>query len=217
MSLTSLAAVMKRLGRGKAARERFVASTLDKNLATQIRAIRDRQGLSQERLAELAGGMNQNAISRLESPTYGKPTITTLKRLAAAFDGGLVVRFVPFSQMADWASGAPRLVPGHSTEAFAVPNFDEELAASIAASIRPPQQLNAPAEPVQILPIQSVPLYMFHVGYHNDWMASRTNTGRANTYEYVNTGLLSPPVPGIQEWLSLINIHQKTTGGRPNA
>jgi transcriptional regulator with XRE-family HTH domain len=192
---------MKRLGRGKAARERFVASTLDKNLATQIRAIRDRQGLSQERLAELAGGMNQNAISRLESPTYGKPTITTLKRLAAAFDVGLVVRFVP----------------GHSTEAFAVPNFDEELAASIAASIRPPQQLNAPAEPVQILPIQSVPLYMFHVGYHNDWMASRTNTGRANTYEYVNTGLLSPPVPGIQEWLSLINIHQKTTGGRPNA
>jgi transcriptional regulator with XRE-family HTH domain len=176
---------MKRLGRGKAARERFVASTLDKNLATQIRAIRDRQGLSQERLAELAGGMNQNAISRLESPTYGKPTITTLKRLAAAFDVGLVVRFVPFSQ--------------------------------IAASIRPPQQLNAPAEPVQILPIQSVPLYMFHVGYHNDWMASRTNTGRANTYEYVNTGLLSPPVPGIQEWLSLINIHQKTTGGRPNA
>ena len=126
MSLISRAGTMKRLRRSKAAREKFVESLIGNNISTQIRTIRDRQGLSQERLAELAGGMNQNAISRLESPSYGKPTLTTLKRIAAAFDVGLVVHFVPFSQLADWASGTPHIDLGRSTEAFAVPNFSEE-------------------------------------------------------------------------------------------
>lgn len=126
MSLISRAGTLKRLRRSKAAREKFVDSQISRNVATQIRAIRDRQGLSQEQLAELAGGMNQNAISRLESPEYGKPTLTTLKRIAAAFDVGLVVRFVPFSQMVDWASSTPFIDKGHSTEAFAVPSFTEE-------------------------------------------------------------------------------------------
>lgn len=126
MSLISRAGTMRRLRRSKAARVKFVDSQISQNIATQIRAIRDRQGLSQEQLAELAGGMNQNAISRLESPEYGKPTLTTLKRLAAAFDVGLVVRFVPYSQMVDWASSTPYIDQGHSTEAFAVPSFTEE-------------------------------------------------------------------------------------------
>jgi len=70
--------------------------------------------------------MNQNAISRLESPGYGKPTITTLKRLAAAMDVGLMVHFVPFSQMIDWVSGTPRLDRGLSTASLAVPTFSME-------------------------------------------------------------------------------------------
>jgi transcriptional regulator with XRE-family HTH domain len=126
MSLISRAGTMKRFRRSKAAREKFVDALIDNSIPTQIRAIRDRQGLSQERLAELAGGMNQNAISRLESPSYGKPTLTTLKRIASALDVGLVVRFVPFSELADWVSGTPRVDLGRSTETLAVPSFTEE-------------------------------------------------------------------------------------------
>lgn len=70
--------------------------------------------------------MPQNAISRLESPDYGKPTLTTLKRLAAALDVALVVRFIPFSEMVDWVSGTPRLQDGLSADTLGVPTFGEE-------------------------------------------------------------------------------------------
>ena len=71
--------------------------------------------------------MNQNAISRLESPRYGRATIGTLKRLAAAFDVALAVRFVPFSHLVNWVSGTPFVEYGLSTESLAVPSFDEEM------------------------------------------------------------------------------------------
>jgi transcriptional regulator with XRE-family HTH domain len=116
---------MARLSRGSSARAEFVSSHVDKTLAFQLRAIRDRQGLSQEKLAEMVD-MNQNAISRLESEWYGKPTIRTLKRLAAALDVALVVRFVPFNQLVDWVSGTPFMDRGLSTSALAVPSFEEE-------------------------------------------------------------------------------------------
>jgi transcriptional regulator with XRE-family HTH domain len=91
----------------------------------QIRAIRDHQELSQEKLAEMVG-MNQNAISRLESPDRGRPTITTLKRLAKAFDVGLVVAFVPFSQLVRMVSGIPFVQRGLSTDYLTPESFHQE-------------------------------------------------------------------------------------------
>ncbi len=75
--------------------------------------------------------MNQNAISRLESEDYGKPTITTLKRLAAALDVCLIVRFAPFSEVIDWVSGTPHLNSGLTSDALAVPAFAIEEARGI--------------------------------------------------------------------------------------
>ena len=136
--LLSKQSLLCRLRRSKEARARLVSSYIDKGIAYQIRAIRDHQELSQEELAEMVG-MNQNAISRLESPWYGKATIRTLKRLAAAFDVALVIRFVPFSKLTSWISGTPYLEEGISAESLAVPNFEEEeqlteAAKSIAAT-----------------------------------------------------------------------------------
>ena len=80
--------IIDRLRRGRTAREQFTASHISKTVAFQLRATRDKLGWSQERLAKEAG-MNQNAISRLESidnfqilpgdplSVYGKPTLTT--------------------------------------------------------------------------------------------------------------------------------------------
>jgi transcriptional regulator with XRE-family HTH domain len=124
--LNSLDYLIERIKRSPEARANFVESHVDKNISYQIRSLRDRQGLSQEELAAKVD-MNQNAISRLESPERGRPTITTLKRLAAAFDVALVVRFVPFSKLVKWVSGTPFVEDGLSTESLAVPNFDEEL------------------------------------------------------------------------------------------
>lgn len=125
MNLNSRESVISRLRRGKGARCEFIESHLAKGIAYQIRATRDKLEWSQERLAAEAG-MNQNAISRLESPNYGKPTLTTLKRVAAAMDIGLIVRFVPFSELVDWVTGTPRTVTGLSTASLAINSFSTE-------------------------------------------------------------------------------------------
>ncbi|MGH9682224.1 MAG: helix-turn-helix domain-containing protein [Candidatus Acidiferrales bacterium] len=138
-NLNSKMSLIRRLRRGREARAQFVSSHLDKTIAFQLRAIRDEQNLSQEKLAEMVG-MNQNAISRLESEWYGKPTIRTLKRLAAALDVALVVRFVPFGQLVDWVSGTPFVDEGLSTDSLAVPNFEEEEKRSERAAV----QVNIP-------------------------------------------------------------------------
>jgi transcriptional regulator with XRE-family HTH domain len=81
--------------------------------------------------------MTQNNVSRLESPDYGKHTISSLKRIAEALDVALVVRFVPFSQYIDWLSGTPHLDTGLTPEALAVPSFtDEERARVFDTQIR---------------------------------------------------------------------------------
>ena len=100
-------------------------SHLSKNLAFQIRGMRDREEWSQQELAGKAE-MTQNAISRLENPFYGKATITTLKRIAAVFDVALVVRFVPFSYLTKWVTGTPYEEHGLSMESSVIPSFAQE-------------------------------------------------------------------------------------------
>jgi hypothetical protein len=75
---------------------------------------------------------SQNQIYRLENPTASNPTITTLKKVAAAFDVALVVRFVPFSQLVDWVSGTPFVDRGLSTASLSVPSFGQEMVAGSA-------------------------------------------------------------------------------------
>lgn len=136
MNLNSREGLIARLRRGRGVRAKFVESHVGKGVAYQIRAIRDSLGWSQGRLAEEVG-MPQNAVSRLESPQYGKPTLTTLMRLAAAFDVGLVVRFVPFSEMVDWVSGTPRINKGLGSDALEVPPFEKEEELGLLATHAP--------------------------------------------------------------------------------
>lgn len=82
-------------------------------------------GWSQPELAKKLG-TSQNAISRLEKPDYGKASLTTLKKLAAIYDVGLIVRFAPFSQLADWESNTPYTEYGLIPEAMNPATFDEE-------------------------------------------------------------------------------------------
>jgi transcriptional regulator with XRE-family HTH domain len=125
VSSLSKAGLLRRIRRGKKDRAKLVASNLDKGIAFQIRATRENRPWTQDDLAG-AAGMGQNNISRLESPEYGKHTISSLKRIAEALDVALVVRFVHFSQYVDWLSGTPHLDEGLSPKALAVPSFEDE-------------------------------------------------------------------------------------------
>src|SRR6266853_221527 len=66
-SLNSKSSLIQRLRRGRNARARFVDSNVSKTIAFQTRSLRDKEGWSQQRLAEEIGS-NQNAIYRAENP-----------------------------------------------------------------------------------------------------------------------------------------------------
>jgi transcriptional regulator with XRE-family HTH domain len=103
----------------KAYRDTFVDSHIATNLAAQIYALREARGWTQGQLAERAG-MAQARISVMENPSYDQFTLSTLKRLRAAFDVALVVKFMPFTEFTDWMVN---LTP----EKLAPPNFEEEM------------------------------------------------------------------------------------------
>jgi ribosome-binding protein aMBF1 (putative translation factor) len=123
--LISWDALWARLTNGPAVRSKFVESHLSKNIAFQVRAMRARNDWSQQELADTLE-TNQNAIYRLENPSKVKPTLSTLKKVAAAFDVALIVRFVPFSQLVNWVTGTEYTEKGLSTDSLAVPSFAEE-------------------------------------------------------------------------------------------
>jgi transcriptional regulator with XRE-family HTH domain len=99
-------------------RKQFIDEHVAVGIAFQIRSLRNRQDLSQKKLAELLK-IRQPLISAWEDPNYGKYSLATLKELAKAFDVGLLVRFVPFGSLIDWTTD---LKP----DTIAPPSFSEE-------------------------------------------------------------------------------------------
>lgn len=102
-------------------REAFVAEQINVGIPFQIKAIRNQRKWSQKKLGEQVHEvMKQEQISRLEDPNYASVTISTLKKLASAFDVGLMVRFVPISYLIEWEL---RL----TSESLKVVSFDEDI------------------------------------------------------------------------------------------
>lgn len=82
-------------------REAFVSEIIDTGIPFQIRALRKQRKLSQKEMSEKIG-MKQERISVLEDPNYGKLTLSTLKKIASSLDIGLLVKFVPISDLVKW-------------------------------------------------------------------------------------------------------------------
>jgi len=85
----------------KTYRDAFVASHIFNGIAFQIKTIREHKPFTQTELANLTG-MKQERISVLENPNNSSVTINTLQRIASAFDVGLMIRFVPYSELVKW-------------------------------------------------------------------------------------------------------------------
>lgn len=73
-------------------------ANVSNRIATQIRLMRERAGLSQTELAKKLG-TRQSAIARLEDPSYGKHSVTVLHKVAAFFEVATWVEFVSFSTL----------------------------------------------------------------------------------------------------------------------
>lgn len=130
-------------------RDDFVAEFINTGVAFQIHETREARGWTQDDLGQRAG-IAQERISLYENPDYGKLTLTTLKRLASAFDAALVVRFAPFSELVNWVTGLSArdvAVPSFGDERFGdepSPSQDAQLPHTMAtpqASVPTPQSL----------------------------------------------------------------------------
>ena len=88
-------------------RHAYVDDFTDAFIATQIKVLREQQGLTQTQLADKAG-MKQSQISELEDVNHQGWKVRTLKKLAKAFDLALVVRFEPFGRVLDDIVGFDR-------------------------------------------------------------------------------------------------------------
>ena len=98
-------------------RDSFVAEHVRTGLAFQIGTLREQRDWSQSTLAHRAG-TKQSVISRLENPEYGRANVQTLLDLAAAFDVGLLIRFVSYEHFLD-------NVREVSSDSFLVPSFSD--------------------------------------------------------------------------------------------
>ena len=99
-------------------RHEFVDENVGVGLAFQLRRMRKDRNWTQVELAQRTNKA-QETISQLEDPNYGRYSLRTLKKLATAFDVALLVRFVPFSELAEWTVN---LTP----QRLAPPSYEEE-------------------------------------------------------------------------------------------
>src|SRR2546423_1089205 len=99
-------------------RAAFISARMAQTLASPIKVMRQKRGMSQKDLARELG-TSQNAIYRLENPKYGRPNISTLQKVGTFFHVGLIVRFAAFSEIVDWALNL-------SVASIEVPPFEED-------------------------------------------------------------------------------------------
>ena len=88
-------------------RQQYAASLLYAHIALQIKTLRQQRGWSQTKLAELAG-KHQSQISEMESIDFSSWKISTLMKLAEAFDLALTVSFESFGTFLDEAASLGR-------------------------------------------------------------------------------------------------------------
>lgn len=88
-------------------------------MPSQIRALRLKSEMPRQSDLAKAAGVHQSRISMFETPGAANMTLETLAQLAAAFKVGLVVKFVPFSEMLTWENA-------FSQDAFDVVKIDAD-------------------------------------------------------------------------------------------
>jgi transcriptional regulator with XRE-family HTH domain len=102
------------------ARASYVKSKLGVLVPSQIRSLRLQSDMPRQSDLASAAGLHQSRISMFETPGAANMTIETLSRMAAAFKVGLVVNFVPFSEMLKWENE-------FSQDRFRVTPIDQDL------------------------------------------------------------------------------------------
>ena len=115
--VSSISKLWRRL-RNKAYRDGYTEAQLSIEIPFQIRALRKARNWTQAQLAERCG-IPQARISHIEQPGRDPLSLRTLYRLASAFDVGLLVQFVSFSELV-------RREDQFHPETFRVASFEDD-------------------------------------------------------------------------------------------
>lgn len=132
---STVKAIWKKM-RNKEYRDSFVAAHISNTISAQINTMRQIRGWNQSELATRCD-MRQSRISALEDPDIENVEIATLRRVASAFDVGLSVRFVPFSEIAQRASNL-------NNSDFNVQEYSKDSLVEQKAHIAPLWNINIP-------------------------------------------------------------------------
>lgn len=84
-------------------RARFERASRAWDVALQLAALRRARGLTQRQVAEMLG-THQQAIARLEDPSYSNQSLTMVRKYAAALNALVDVVVVPNEQAAEYAA-----------------------------------------------------------------------------------------------------------------
>lgn len=116
--MSSISKLWRKL-RNKTYRDGYTEAQLSIEIPFQIRALRKARGWTQTQLAERCG-IPQARISHIEQPGRDPLSLRTLYRLASAFDVGLLVQFVSFTELV-------RREAEFNPEIFRVASFKTEM------------------------------------------------------------------------------------------
>lgn len=99
--MSELRDVLKEEFKDREVRHIYCGDFLNSSIATQIKVLREERNITQSDLAKLAG-MRQSRIAAIEDVNYSSWCISTLRRIAEAFDLALTVQFDSFgAKLAD--------------------------------------------------------------------------------------------------------------------
>ncbi len=112
---------ISRLKSDRKSRESYINSKISVLVPSQIKALRLKSSTPQQAALAKAVGTHQSRLSDLERPGESNVTLETLAWIAAIHKVGLVVKFVPFSEMLRWENG-------FSQDTFTVTPLDEDMA-----------------------------------------------------------------------------------------
>jgi transcriptional regulator with XRE-family HTH domain len=136
--------LLKRL-RKKEYRKEFVSARVAAAVSAQVSALRQKNNWTQAQLAE-AAQMKQARISLIEHGDYENFTLGTLKRLASAFDVGLIVEFVSFPKFLRWVDvdSSASVIPNSFAEDFGSANPEHPSVAVPEISVLALQERESP-------------------------------------------------------------------------
>lgn len=151
---STLKAIWQKM-RNRDYREEFVAAHISNTISAQIHAMRQVRKWTQADLASRCE-MKQPRISALEDQDFDNVEIATLRRIASAFDVGLSVRFVPYSEIARRATGLETKdfnIPEYSADGLpqhALLKQRDDLVRALAETKALLRRLNSAAEAMSI-------------------------------------------------------------------